>query len=207
MKRQAFSFAMDKGWEQYNRATDAKRFKRKFQRHRKKALDALAKKMVKEIVDAGGFEANAPLTKMIKNSSKPLVHTGKTLSKAITTKMINRKSLFVGVLNSDKFYQQAVAIHEGTLIKVTPAMRGMFMLLWLASIGKEDPSNLTGRAKELWDSGGRNWAPLSPGTSAIKIPSRPFIQKAFLDPAARNFALMKFSEAVDNTIKELVAKG
>ena len=207
MKRQVASFTMDKGWQKYNNATDVKRFKRKFARHRKKALDAIAKEIVKDVIDAGGFAPNAGLTTMIKGHAKPLVHTGKKLSDAITTRMINPKSVFVGIPKSSNFYPQAVAIHEGTLLKVTPAMRGMFMMLWLASIGKADPSDLSGRAKELWEQGGDNWSPLSPGTTGIKIPSRPFMEKAFLNPAARKFALMKFTQAVDNTIKELVAQG
>lgn len=204
MRRAPMTFQMTKGWERFNNATNVQRFKRKFQRHRKKALDAVAKEILKASIDAGGFAENKPLTVFIKGSNKPLESSGKVLTGAITTRTLGKNEIFVGIPKEDKFYKQAVAVHEGAVIPVSPKMRQMFFMLWMVSIGERDADELSGRAKELWEQRPEEgWLPLSPGTQAIKIQPRPFMMKAFFSSTAKRVALEKFTKAVDDTIREL----
>ena len=199
-------FQMDKGWQKYNNATEVARFKRKFARHRKKAFDILAKEIIREIAENGKFAPNAPLTVYMKSGSTPLHDTNKKLFNSVTSRMDGPHNLFIGIPRSDNFFTKAVAVHEGTAIKVTPAMRQMFMALWLVSMGQQESGSLTGRAEEIWNRKPGNYYPLSESTTVIKIPSRPFIEQAFSSPRTRAMMLKRFTDAVDKTIKELVRR-
>lgn len=146
---------------------------------------------------------NAPLTILLKRSTKTLFDYGELL-KAITHKVISWKTAFVGVLKQSKgrdgksLTNVVVAIHEGVNITVTPKMRAMFWYLWLVTQGKMKESKLDGRAKQIYERirGRRVIKPLSPSTTAIRIPSRPFIRKVFESRDVKAFVKSNWSRAV-----------
>jgi hypothetical protein len=121
---------------------------------------------------------NAPLTSFIKGSTKPLVDRGE-LFKAISSRKLNPTTVEVGVKKGSPHVDIAVVTHEGAIIPVTKKMRGLFARLADVSAGKRSPNTLTGRALELWErrpeQGG--WKALKAGTTAIKIPKRPYIKE------------------------------
>ncbi|MCH7726058.1 MAG: hypothetical protein IH991_06200, partial [Planctomycetes bacterium] len=163
----------------------------------------LAERAIRRAIQSGGLDANAELTIMIKGSSKPLVDSGVGLFQAITSKVLDERTVFAGVLRTEAKFNIAIALHEGTEIKVTPAMRGMFFWLWQASIGAIPSSRLEGRASELWERAPGGWAPLKEGTSHIIIPSRPFMKQAFADGALKRKAKENWQMAVKKTMREL----
>jgi hypothetical protein len=132
----------------------------------------------KAIQSGAKLKPNARLTKLIKRSKKPLVDQG-LLFQSVTSVVHDDFTVFVGVLRKSEGYNLIETLHEGKEIKVTPEMRGMFFMLWRASIGEIDPSKLTGRAAELWKRMPGGWKPLAADTVVIIIPSRPFIRIAF----------------------------
>lgn len=122
---------------------------------------------------------NKLLTINIKGSTKPLVDSG-DLFQSITYERIDTYTVFAGVLRSSAGFNVAQIVHDGVKLPVTPQMRGMFILLHRASVGKFDPAKLTGRAAALWD---RNemWRPLKPSTTTIQVVGRPFVTLTFRD--------------------------
>ena len=201
--RNPMGFQMDPGWEKYNNATDVKRFKRKFARHRKRALDEVARVIIAEALKAGSFERNASLTEAIKQGNKPLHDTGKELVGAFRTRLIRKDALFVGIPQNHKFYFKARTIHEGAILKVTGKMRAMFVMLWLASKGDIPESQLTGRAAELFARKSTGWLPLRQSTTVIRIPARAFMDDAFSSEKTKREMLRRFTRAVDQTLAEL----
>lgn len=198
-----FSLVVDKGWKRFKDATDVQKFKNKFYRKRKKALDQVARVIISGALTED-FEVNAALTTFIKGDAGPLKGTKNRLEKALTTHIVNRQSIFVGVKNTHKFFPQAVAIHEGSRFEVSEAMRNMFILLWQVSEGKRDSSALSGRAKELWDLKSGGWKPISSATTEIKIPARPFMQRIFQNEEVQKEVLDIFARTVDEVIKEMI---
>lgn len=159
--------------------------------------------LARKEISGGSYAPNAPLTIALKGVNEPLIgdRTGSPLFKAITSKVVNDNTVFVGILQKDGEYNIAVAIHEGATIKVTQKMRNMFYILWRK---ETDPSiNLTGRAKELWDKMPGGWKPLNESTKAINIPSRPFIKNALDSDEFRKFAENIYNQAVGTAIKEI----
>jgi hypothetical protein len=151
----------------------------------------------KTIQSGGGFKKNAPLTKSIKGSQKPLVDSG-LLFQSITSRVEDDFTVFVGVLRTSGEYNIAVTLHEGVQERVTPEMRGMFFMLWRASEGEIDASKLTGRAAILFARMPNGWKPLAAETQFIIIPGRPFFVVAF-----KNTQMIK--RARDNWKKALEA--
>lgn len=196
---------LDSGWARFKRATDSKAFHRKFQRHRKVALDLVAREVIRQAIGRGSFERNAALTEMIKGSNTPLEDTGKQLARAFRTRFYGGE-LFVGIPTTDPFYKQAVSIHEGVTLRVTDKMRDMFIMLWLASNGELGADQLTGRAAELFKRQPNGWLPLRESTQVIKIPARRFMLEAFGSPEVRSIAVSLFTQAVDRTLAEMVAR-
>lgn len=161
-------------------ALDAKKFDKNAKALLRKASvlnGKLAEKRIRQALASGDFAPNAALTIAIKGSTKPLVDQGQ-LFQFITSKVVRDTTVFVGILRTDEHYNIAVALHEGVTIRVTPAMRGLFFILWQASTGKFDPSKLTGRAAELFERMPDGWRPLKDSTRSIVIPPRPFITRA-----------------------------
>lgn len=203
-----FRFKMDKGWKEYADAVEVKRFRRKLNREKKKAFDAIARDIIAKVIEGNNnFAPNAPLTLLLKQGNTPLKAGGKNrgLFKSISTKTMGPNKLFVGFTKSNKFYSRAKLLHDGGAIKVTHKMRMMFFALWMVSAGHMEPSKLTGRARELWKLN-QEWYPLNEGTKAIKIPGRPFIEEAFKDPEVIKKARAAFIIAINRTIRA-VARG
>jgi len=169
------------GWKKLSKMIDPKKFVAAGPTIMRKAngiAGLYAVRAIRQEIKNGAYAPNAPLTIAIKGSSKPLVDTG-NLFKAITHKMVDNYTVWVGVLFVSGAYSLSVALHEGATIKVTEKMRNLFDLLFWASKGKLSPSKLTGRAAEIWErSKTKEFFPLSRSTSQIVIPPRPFMRRA-----------------------------
>lgn len=165
--------------------------------------EAYLRKMIQN--SAGKLKPNAPLTKQIKGSAKPLADQG-LLFQAITSKVTDDFTVFVGVLRTSEAYNLVETLHDGKVIKVTPAMRGMFFMLWKASIGEIDPSKLTGRAAELWKRKPGGWYPLRDDTVVVVLPSRPFIRLVFQNPQFKKLVKDNWTKALAASFKDQ-AKG
>jgi len=163
------------------------------------AMAAVGK--IRDGINEGKFQKNAPLTEMIKGENKPLVGitsggAGGQLYQSITWKEVDKMSVFVGVLKTDSFFNIGRFIHEGGQIEVTSKMRAMFAYLWYASLGLISGSDLTGRAAELWKIRPGDWKPLKPSTKVLIIPSRPFVYEALNDPDFRNLVMKNWELAL-----------
>jgi len=196
-----------KGWKRLEMMAKPGHMNSVMKKHLKRATmmnGKLAEARVRDGIKMGAFVANRPLTAALKGGNEPLKGTGTAqLFNAITSKAIDENTVFVGVMRTDSFYNIAFVLHEGTVIEVTDAMRGLFFILWQASEGKIDPSKLTGRAKELFDIMPSGWKPLKPETQAIIIPSRPFIKQAFADGTFQKKAKANWQQAMAAAFKEM----
>jgi hypothetical protein len=168
-----------------------------------KIAEALVRKTIQS---GGGLKKNAPLTKWIKGAQKPLVDSG-LMFQSITSSVQDDFTVFVGVLRTSGEYNVAVIVHEGTEEKVTPEMRGMFFMLWRASIGEIDPSKLTGRAAILWARQPGGWAPLAPETQVIVIPGRPFFKIAFANTQMIKKARDNWKKAMEASFADRAKAG
>ena len=193
-------------WAKWEQALKPGVMERAIKRRMRKATrlnGALAQRAIRQTIRNGGFTPNAPLTIHIKSSSKPLVDQGTGIFQAITSQIIDDVTVFAGVLRTEGAFNIAMALHEGAVLPVTPAMRGMFLSLWEASIGSMDPSDLTGRARELWERRPGGWAPLQLSTTRIIIPGRPFIKSAFANARLKNLAKTNWQEALRQAMRDL----
>lgn len=179
-----------------------------------------AQKLVRNEISDGSYDANADLTLMIKGSTKPLVDKGR-LFQAITNKRIKAAMYFVGILKGrgrssgtgTDMVNIARTIHDGATIEVTSKMRGLFWSLWLATRthylrGERLPiSKLRSkRAQELARRAfrqGNTIFPLGDNTSAIRIPSRPFIRNVFERAATKKQLQEVFAREIRKTLERL----
>lgn len=155
---------------------------------------------IRKGIRAGGFTKNADLTMAIKGSAKPLVDSG-DLFGALTRRLIDDNTAFVGLLRTSDAFNIGVTLHEGTTIKVTDKMRGLFFILWLASKGRVSPGSLDGRAKELFDRY-KDWKPLNRSTTRIRVPARRFIDETFAKKGIQRQVVKRWADAVSRTWKE-----
>jgi len=154
------------------------------------------------------YTPNASLTTAIKGSTKPLVDHA-DIWKAITTSRVDPNTVFVGVLNTalgpdgKRLVNITAVIHDGFAIPVTKKMRGLFHVLWLATTGKMDPAQLTGRAAEIYSrlNGRAVIQRLKPSTTTIVIPKRPFIRDVFEDQAVRAAVMKYWEDAYDRAVR------
>ncbi len=200
-------FVMDKGWQRLDLAFDASKFKGTSRKHLRLAAERngkLALGAVRRGLRRGGFEENAELTEHIKGAGKkPLIDTGTRLFQGLTSEVqSDDKTVFIGFLLADRNFEAAAAIHEGAVIKVSQAMRNMFRLLWMVSVGNMSPDRLTGRAAELWKRASGGWLPLKPSTKVIVIPARPFIKRAFEEPKLRAGVKRNWEQAIQRSLRE-----
>jgi len=159
----------------------------------------LAVRGIRQAITKGDVKPNAELSVAIKGAGKrPLVDTG-DMRQAITHKLIDDFTAFVGVLKMDKLYNIAMTVHERVVITVTKKMRAMFYYLWLKQ--HRPDLNLTGRAAELWERFKGPWRRLE--KPAIINPKRPFIEIAFDDPALHKQAQRNWEVAIAKTLREL----
>jgi hypothetical protein len=202
------TFKMDAGWGVFRAAVDPKRFAAILKRKVGPATRLnghVVQKKVRSLIRSGSFAKNAALTKAIKHSSKPLVDHGQ-LYQSISVLVGDWDAAFVGIHRTSPGYNLGLALHEGVTIKVTPAMRGLFMALWQASIGELDPAMLSGRAQALFQRMNQGWKPLKASTSVIRIPARPFMKTAFEDASTRSIVAANWKNAVEAAIKEATQK-
>jgi hypothetical protein len=163
-------------------------------------------KAIRNAIKKGDLASNSALTADIKGSNKPLVDRG-DLFGAIAKKQMGARAVFAGVLQEHDSYSIAETLHEGRVIRVTPAMRTLFRVLWMASEGTLSPSKLTGRAADLWKRMPGGWVPLSKSTVAITIPSRPFIREAFENPELKDKVIASWQRAIVTALREMVRGG
>lgn len=216
-----------KGWRDLSAALKPGAFTKRLRDEVAKATalnGMLVAREMREAIKAGVDPANAALTVAIKGSDKPLVDKA-ALWKAITSKNLTWQTGFAGLLRGRRgtdgeLINIGAVLHEGTTMRVTEAMRGLFLALANAS-QTGDPSHLTGRALMLWertkankappgrDKSGRFtkgesvpgfWKPLSPGTTAITIKARPWIEIAMKTPGLRAKLKRNWEAAVQRAI-------
>lgn len=176
-------------------------------KHIRRATGAIGKKgeaLARKEITEGKYEPNRPLTVALKGGrNEPLKgdRPGAPLFKAITSKIIEEMAVFIGILQVNKEYNIAKAIHEGVSIRVTEKMRNLFYVLWLK---EQNPSlKLTGRAEELWNKMPGGWLPLKKSTTAITIPSRPFIGNVWEKGDIQKYAKAMWDGALERIFKEI----
>jgi hypothetical protein len=202
------AFKRDKGWKKLEQALAPGHAGKIIRKHMRRATmlnGKVAERQIRESIKSGRYDGNAPLTTALKGGDKPLVGPTAQMFGAITSRAITDLSVFIGILRTADVYNIALAIHQGTAIKVTKKMRGLFFVLWLASNGSIDPSTLSGRAAELWEQMSGGWLPLKPGTKVITIPGRPFIKQAFADIRLRRKVKENWQMALKMGFKEIKA--
>lgn len=196
----------NKGLLKLKGAWDPKKMDSVLKKHMKQATGLNGKLMEAEarqvIKTSRGLRRNAPLTAALKGENKPLVGLTAEMFRAITSKVVGADAVFVGVLRTDEKYNIAQIVHDGVIIPVTPAMRGLFFVLYQASSGKISPAELTGRAAELWDQMPGDWRPLEDSTTTIVIPSRPFLDIAFKSVQFKKRANSNWNMALRAAVKE-----
>lgn len=184
------SFVETSGWRKLRAVMSPSVFTPLLERNIRKATQfnaLLARSAIRDNIQLNKYVANAPLTIIIKDSSKPLVGMDSRLFNAITYKMIDAYSAFVGAMrrggDADAF-NVIELLHEGATIPVTPAMRGMFFFLWKLTTGTMNPAKAEGRVAEIYERiklTAKIIYPLKDTTTAIHIPPRPFLRDVFED--------------------------
>lgn len=180
-------------------------------KHIRRATGVIGKKgeaLARREITEGKYEPNRPLTVALKGGrNEPLKgdRPGAPLFKAITSKIVEEMSVFIGILQANKEYNIARAIHDGVSIKVTEKMRNLFYVLWLK---EHNPSlKLTGRAEELWNKMPGGWLPLKSSTTAITIPSRPFIENVWKKGDIQKYAKTMWDGALARIFKDIANEG
>lgn len=194
----------DEGWKRLKMALDPGKMDKEIRKQLRRATKRNAKLVeaaIRKEIRKGNFERNAALTVAIKDSTKPLVDRGQ-LFQFVTSKTFGDSTLFVGVLRTDENYNIAAALHEGSTATVTPKMRGLFFVLWQASIGEMSPAALTGRAAELFERMPQGWLPLKAGTKFIVNPPRPFIEQAIKDAGLKEKIAGNWKMAIAEAVKQ-----
>jgi len=209
MARNQFKMKKDAGWKQMEKALSTKKNKAIYEKHISRATQLngkVAEALIRNEIKSGSFAKNAPLTLALKGGGKPLVGQSATLFQAITSKKMDAESVFVGVLITNSFYNVAKIIHDGVVITVTPAMRGLFFALWLVSTGQMPPSKLSKRGQELYAQMSTGWLPLKKDTRNIAIPPRPFIEQAIVSGNLQKKNKNNWEQALAMAIKEVKVK-
>lgn len=143
---------------------------------------------VRGSIKGGMYNPNAPMTAEIKGSKKPLVDDG-DLCNSITYEVSATRTAIEGatgikksaVSDGKKLYNIAQTLHEGVKIPVTQKMRNYF------------------RARVY--AGDRGWRILSPETTAIVIPPRPFFAMPLANVANQKKYKDQWREAIDKTFE------
>ncbi len=194
-------------WQTMLLALNSARFRALLVKHVGPATGKLAHVIQKEIrgtIKKKKFAPNAKLTALIKRSTLPLVDHG-DLFKAIAVTDRTWDHAFIGIPRSSPSYMPALVSHNGKLIPVTPKMRNLFHILWVASEAKRNGTPmpiLTGRAKELF-ARFQDWRPLAEATRLIKIPPRPFVAEAFRSGALLLYIKENYGKAVAAAFQEM----
>jgi len=179
---------LDKNWKRFEHMIDPRRVDARARAQMRKATGVVGlhvQREIKEMIRGGQFKANAGLTLALKEpQTRPLAHTGRLLFPAVTHKIVDPFSVWVGIKATHRSYNIAKAVHDGVRIPVTAKMRRMFILLWRVSRGERKVGVLRGRARQLWKANkSRRWFPIGRGKTHIVIPERPFMRRAFASKA------------------------
>jgi len=175
---------LDKGWKRFEMLIDPRRFDARAKQQMRKATGAAALHVQREIrqeIRGGRYKRNADLALALKEpQTRPLAHTGRLLFPAVTHKLVDPFTAWVGILATNKGYNVARTVHDGKRIRVSPRMRRMFSLLARVSRGQASEGKLKGRALALWRMNkSKRFLPLRASTTEIVIPPRPFVKRAF----------------------------
>ncbi len=175
---------LDKNWKRFEKLVDPRKFDVRAKQQMRRAMGVAAlhvQKEIKEEIRGGRFKKNEELTLALKEpQTRPLAHTGRLLFPAVTHKVIDPFTAWIGIKATNKGYNIARAVHDGREIKVSNKMRGMFALLAKVSRGEKKVGALRGRARVLWRMNkSKQWLPLKASTTKIVIPPRKFMQRAF----------------------------
>jgi hypothetical protein len=208
MAKNEFKMKKDAGWKKMERLFASGENKAVYAKHIKRATQLngkMAEALIRNEIKNEAFAKNAPLTSALKGGGKPLIGTsaGAQLFQSITSKAIDDESVFVGVLKTNSFYNVARSIHNGTVIAVTPAMRGLFFMLWLASTGQMSPSELSKRGQELYGQMSTGWLPLKASTKNIVIPPRPFIEQTINNAGLQKKSENNWKQALEAAFREV----
>jgi hypothetical protein len=191
------TFKFDTGMDKLLSILRPAEFRKKLNLNIGKALQLNAKlveKAIRRQLQQGIPPKQSALQAWIKGSSKPGVDNA-DLFKAITSTKVRPMVWFVGVAKTSASYNVAEIVHHGATIEVTPAMRGMFFMMWLADTGRMSPDTLTGRAAELYNRRKGEWKPLKRSTTRIVIPARRFVTLAMNDPGLKKKIAHNFAKA------------
>ena len=196
-------------WGGFISGVDPKKFDSSLKRNITHATEISARYITRQIQarlhGGGSYKSNARLTVIIKGGSTPLMDTGE-FAAAFGYRRKRWNDFHIGLMRSqihgmDADYLAKI-LHDGASIPVTDAMRAMFKMLWMVSIGETSPDKLTGRAAEIWDKFQRHGdpddviLPLDPSTKTIHIPGRPFMRDTFRDPRTRGFVQAQWTIAL-----------
>lgn len=188
------SFKFDTGWQKLQKALHYRQIRENVSRAL--ALNAkLVEKRMRSELTRGVPPRQSALQKYIKGSSKPGIDHA-DMWKAITSQQVKPDYYFIGVLRTSDSYNVAEIVHNGAVMTVTPAMRGLFFMLWLVDSGRMDPAKLNGRAAELYERRKGEWKPLRPGTSRISIPARRFVARTMADQKLKQKIKDNFTQAI-----------
>ncbi|MFH1730005.1 MAG: hypothetical protein ABIA04_16455 [Pseudomonadota bacterium] len=178
---------LDENWDKFIRHC-TKQFKENLRKEvglatKQNAIYTIKK--VKQVIRKSVPPDNAPLTVLIKKSSKPLVDKG-DLTRSITRKIISPYLAFIGVLRQVKnkkgkpLINIAKTLHDGRTIKVTKKMRAYFYYLAGEVPGVK---------------------PLSANTKYITIPPRRFFDISFKDGELIRQSKKRWNNAVNKALR------
>lgn len=167
-----FSLSL-KGFREFLNRLTPSAFERRLQGHVGKATKLnglIAERLVKKGIQSGNYAKNSPATVAIKGSSKPLVDSSQ-LFRGITSAVERWDRAVIGVLKNARYMSKqgkkwqgsdlmsvAAILHYGCTVGVTDEMRKFFFHMASVEPGK--------------------WKPLSPKTTTIVIPPRPYLNPA-----------------------------
>jgi hypothetical protein len=183
---------MGKEWEEFERQIKPALFKQRLEREARRATTwnlVHAKDEIRRRIKAGRYEPNSERTAHIKGSTTPLIDMG-TFWRNITEQRITAFEGIVGVIRSrpivkrqkegrrvSSLFSVAAALHDGTVIRVTPKMRRYF-----AYMARKHPGK---------------WWPIKPSTTIMVIKPRPFIDEPMNDPMLKTIVVGKWVNAVE----------
>lgn len=190
-----------KGFKRFKRALNPPRVKSRLAVEVKKAnvrIGGFLVDMVRRAIREGSFHGNAELTRVLKNSSLPLVDHGDLLGsvnfshkgdwivdigvkREAGQKQIGGRGSGGKVNTKGSGSNVALIVHEGATIDVTDQMRAYFKFL---------AHHTKGRVK-----------PLSPQTTQITIRPRPYFRDTVYSPQATQMIQREWMAAIEGAFK------
>lgn len=206
------SFKITGDWKKFQDLVKSRKFQGRLRSEIRRATELnalLARNEMRRNIKEGRFKGNARLTTLLKKSRKALFNHG-DLMNGITHRMMSDHEAIIGVMRGaissiGELVDLVEIIENGSTIKVTPAMRGMFFYLWRAGQGEIPRSQLTGRAAEIAEGlSGRRLSqirPLKASTQEIVIPARPFIRRTMKSRKLRKEMKRNWERAIQRALE------